>query len=145
VARDVHHADGAGAGLHTRGASLRIGCRCFRYQSYASARGAAARTLSPRRRTAASLVCIDATVPLWVLRSRSCRNRVVLPASHGPSSRIASPRGAPSHALYSAAVQGGVESTCERGGRRAREPARCSVSCDRHYLPGQVPQSERRL
>ena len=41
----------------------------------------------------ASLGCIDATVPLPVARSLSCRKRVVLPASQGPTIKTDAPRG----------------------------------------------------
>jgi hypothetical protein len=49
--------------------------------------------LSEGNLISAAFGCIEATVPLPVDRSRSCRKRVVLPASHGPTIKTDAPRG----------------------------------------------------
>ena len=48
--------------------------------------------LSDGKVMSASFGCMEAKVPLAMERSRSCKKRVVLPASQGPTMRMVAPR-----------------------------------------------------
>lgn len=67
----------------------------------------AGRTFSEARGPSASLACMEATVPRWVLPSASWWNSVVLPALHGPTSSTTLPLGPASHSLSRAAGRRG--------------------------------------
>lgn len=84
-------------------------------------------TVSDASGPSASLACMEATVPRWVLPSCSWWKRVVLPASQGPTSRMRLPLGPDSQALSKAAGRGGRQAVTMAWLGRA--------SCTHIYVP----------